>query len=190
MSQIRSLTKYANPITYFKFLKTIAVFSFKSNLLANLWQTTRENFVVRRQWIPTQWSYCIWMQNIEKSTENLILGELTDLFAVLWTTKIQFKARAKKKGFLGVISRWHFHRGPISHGSTHHRKPGSIGAGTTPGRVLKGKKLPGRKKVKYINHLIQLSKQVLIKNNYMTNTFAFLGSFVGGRKCQVQLLLL
>lgn len=48
------------------------------------------------------------------------------------------------KGFAGNIKRHHHHRGPMSHGSKHHRIPGSIGAGTTPGRVVKGRKMPGR----------------------------------------------
>ncbi|KAI8545661.1 hypothetical protein RHMOL_Rhmol07G0057000 [Rhododendron molle] len=44
----------------------------------------------------------------------------------------------------GGIKRHHFRRGPMSHGSHSHREPGSIGAGTTPGRVFPGKKMPGR----------------------------------------------
>ncbi|KAI3448962.1 hypothetical protein Pfo_005627 [Paulownia fortunei] len=48
------------------------------------------------------------------------------------------------KGFQGGIKRHNFKRGPMSHGSKSHRELGSIGAGTTPGRVYKGKKMPGR----------------------------------------------
>ncbi|KAE8692786.1 50S ribosomal protein L3-1 [Hibiscus syriacus] len=48
------------------------------------------------------------------------------------------------KGFQGGIKRHNFKRGQISHGSKSHRALGSIGAGTTPGRVYKGKKMPGR----------------------------------------------
>ena len=47
------------------------------------------------------------------------------------------------KGFQGGTKRWGFSRGPMSHGSKSHRIPGSIGAGTTPGRVYKGKKMAG-----------------------------------------------
>jgi large subunit ribosomal protein L3 len=50
---------------------------------------------------------------------------------------------SKGKGFAGHIKRHHFHRGPKSHGSDHHREPGSIGPGTTPGRVYKGVKMAG-----------------------------------------------
>ncbi|MCK4226789.1 50S ribosomal protein L3 [candidate division WOR-3 bacterium] len=51
---------------------------------------------------------------------------------------------SKGRGFQGVVKRWGFKGGPGSHGSHFHRTPGSVGAGTYPGRVLKGKKLPGR----------------------------------------------
>lgn len=48
------------------------------------------------------------------------------------------------KGFSGYQKRHHFSRGPMSHGCKNHRQPGSIGAGTTPGRVFPGKKMAGR----------------------------------------------
>ena len=48
------------------------------------------------------------------------------------------------KGFAGTVKRHNFSRGPMSHGSKSHRLPGSIGGGTTPGRVYKGKKMSGR----------------------------------------------
>lgn len=51
----------------------------------------------------------------------------------------------KGKGFQGVVKRWGFHGGPKTHGqSDRWRAPGSIGSGTTPGRVYKGKKMAGR----------------------------------------------
>lgn len=50
---------------------------------------------------------------------------------------------SKGKGFAGHIKRHHFARGPKSHGSDHHREPGSIGPGTTPGRVYKGVRMAG-----------------------------------------------
>jgi len=50
----------------------------------------------------------------------------------------------KGKGFAGTIKRWNTHRGPESHGSGYHRGVGSMGGHTSPGRVFKTKKLPGR----------------------------------------------
>ena len=48
------------------------------------------------------------------------------------------------RGFSGLQKRHGFSRGPMSHGSKNHREPGSIGAGTTPGRVYPGKRMAGR----------------------------------------------
>lgn len=48
------------------------------------------------------------------------------------------------KGNAGNIKKNHFSRGPMGHGSKHHRLQGSLGSGTTPGRVIPGKKMPGR----------------------------------------------
>ena len=48
------------------------------------------------------------------------------------------------KGFTGLQKRHNFARGPMTHGSKNHRAPGSIGMGTSPGRVLPGKKMAGQ----------------------------------------------
>ncbi len=66
---------------------------------------------------------------------------ITDLFAP--GDLVDVSGISKGKGFAGHIKRHHFHRGPKTHGSDHHRAPGSIGPGTTPGRVYKGIKMAG-----------------------------------------------
>ncbi len=50
----------------------------------------------------------------------------------------------KGKGFQGVVKRWGFGGLPQTHGSMMHRRPGAVGCGTTPGRIWKGRKMPGR----------------------------------------------
>lgn len=57
--------------------------------------------------------------------------------------KIDVSGTSKGKGFQGTIKRHGQSRGPETHGSMYHRRPGSMGAGTSPGRVFKGKKQPG-----------------------------------------------
>ena len=57
--------------------------------------------------------------------------------------KLDIQGTSKGKGFQGVIKRHGQSRGPMGHGSMYHRRPGSMGSTTTPGRVFKGKKLPG-----------------------------------------------
>ena len=64
-----------------------------------------------------------------------------DVFAA--GDKIDVQGTSKGKGFQGVIKRHGQHRGPMGHGSMYHRRPGSMGSTSTPGRVFKGKKLPG-----------------------------------------------
>ncbi len=59
-------------------------------------------------------------------------GELVDVTGV-----------SKGRGFAGTVKRHHFKRGPKTHGSDNYRKPGSIGPGTTPGRVYKGLRMAG-----------------------------------------------
>ena len=64
-----------------------------------------------------------------------------DIFAEGETVDIT--GTTKGKGFQGVIKRHGQSRGPMGHGSMYHRRPGSMGSTSTPGRVFKGKKLPG-----------------------------------------------
>jgi large subunit ribosomal protein L3 len=64
-----------------------------------------------------------------------------DLFAA--GDLVDVSGVSKGKGFAGHVKRHHFSRGPKTHGSDHHREPGSIGPGTTPGRVYKGVRMAG-----------------------------------------------
>jgi large subunit ribosomal protein L3 len=66
---------------------------------------------------------------------------LADLFSA--GDEVDVTGVSKGKGTAGVIKRHNFRRGPKTHGSDHHRAPGSIGPGTTPGRVYRGMKMSG-----------------------------------------------
>lgn len=66
---------------------------------------------------------------------------LGDLFTA--GDEVDVTGVSKGKGTAGVIKRHNFRRGPTTHGSDHHRAPGSIGPGTTPGRVYRGMKMSG-----------------------------------------------
>lgn len=65
-----------------------------------------------------------------------------DVFAA--GERVDVTGVSKGKGFAGVIKRHHFSRGPMAHGSKYHRRVGSLNAGTTPSRVFKNRKMPGR----------------------------------------------
>jgi large subunit ribosomal protein L3 len=64
-----------------------------------------------------------------------------DIFAAGESVKVT--GTTKGRGFQGVVKRHGFGGGPNTHGNTKHRKPGSVGPGTDPSRVIKGKKMPG-----------------------------------------------
>lgn len=70
-------------------------------------------------------------------------GEKVTLASLTEVEFVTVMATSKGKGYQGVIKRHNFSRGPETHGSHHHREPGSVGMNSKPGRVLKGKKLPG-----------------------------------------------
>ena len=78
------------------------------------------------------------------STESFTVSQKisVDLFEVGQNVNISGKTIGK--GFAGTIKRHHFTRGPMTHGSKNHREPGSIGQGSTPAKVHKGKKMAGR----------------------------------------------
>jgi len=68
---------------------------------------------------------------------------------------VNLVGKSSGKGFSGLQKRHNFARGPMTHGSKNHREPGSIGMGTTPGRVLPGKKMAGQlgNKITHIKRL-------------------------------------
>jgi len=78
---------------------------------------------------------------IEIPTYNVGDVVKVDIFTVGETVKVT--GTSKGRGFQGVVKRYGIGGGPNTHGNTKHRRPGSIGPGTDPSRVIKGKKMPG-----------------------------------------------
>lgn len=79
-----------------------------------------------------------------KTVNELQIGTILNVDIFKIGNFINVSGQSIGKGFCGNQKRHHFSRGPMSHGSKNHRQPGSIGAGTTPGRVFPGKKMAGR----------------------------------------------
>src|SRR5664279_3909659 len=98
--------------------------------------------------------------------EMFAAGDLVDVTGV-----------SKGKGFAGHIKRHHFHRGPKTHGSDHHRAPGSIGPGTTPGRVYKGMKMAGHMG----DERVTTKKLRVVRTDAERNLLLVKGSLPGGR---------
>ena len=81
--------------------------------------------------------------------QNLKPGDKIEIGIFQPGEKVDVTGISKGKGFSGVIKRYGFSRGPETHGSHHHRKPGSIGS-MFPQRVIKGKKMPGHQGVERV----------------------------------------
>ena len=76
--------------------------------------------------------------------EDFKLGQIIKVDTFEVGQKVRVTGKSIGKGFAGNQKRHNFSRGPMTHGSKNHRLPGSIGAGSTPGRVYPGKKMAGR----------------------------------------------
>jgi len=76
--------------------------------------------------------------------EDFKLGQVIKVDTFNVGQKVRVTGKSIGKGFAGNQKRHNFSRGPMTHGSKNHRLPGSIGAGSTPGRVYPGKKMAGR----------------------------------------------
>lgn len=90
---------------------------------------------------------------------------------------VDIQGITKGKGFQGVIKRHGQSRGPMGHGSMYHRRPGSMGSTSTPGRVFKGKKLPGHMGVDYVT----IQNLTIIRVDLDKNAILVKGSVPGNK---------
>lgn len=75
---------------------------------------------------------------------ELAVGQKVALESLKKGDKVKISGLSRGRGFQGAVRRWNFNGGPASHGSGFHRKPGSVGNRTWPGRVMPGKRMAGR----------------------------------------------
>jgi len=111
------------------------------------------------------------------SVEDLKVGDelKADVFAA--GDKVDIQGTSKGKGFQGVIKRWNQSRGPMGHGSMYHRRPGSMGSTSTPGRVYPGKNLPGHMGVETIT----IQNLEVVKVDLDKNVILVKGSVPGAK---------
>ena len=109
------------------------------------------------------------------SVEGVKVGDelKADTFAA--GDKVDIQGISKGKGFQGVIKRHGQSRGPMGHGSMYHRRPGSMGPTSTPGRVFKGKKLPGHMG----RNTITIQNLEVVKVDLVKNVILVKGSVPG-----------
>ena len=103
------------------------------------------------------------------------IGQKISLEVLDNVQKVDVTGRSIGKGFQGTVKRHNFSRGPMGHGSKNHREPGSIGAGTTPSRVIKGKRMAGNMG----NERVTISKLTLVKVDADNSLLLIKGSVPG-----------
>ena len=119
---------------------------------------------------------------LENAADYKVADEIkADIFAA--GDKVDATAISKGKGFQGAIKRHGQHRGPMAHGSKFHRHAGSNGSATTPGRVFKGKKMPGQMGHKKIT----IQNLEVVKVDVENNLILVKGAVPGPKKALVTL---
>ena len=96
--------------------------------------------------------------------EEFKLGQELKVDVLKPGDQVKISGNAIGKGFQGSIKRHHFARGPMSHGSKNHRGHGTIGAGTSPGRIEKGTRMAGRMGGKKVTQSAQVVQVIPEKN--------------------------
>ena len=109
------------------------------------------------------------------NTQDFEVGQVLNVDLFSPDQLVNVKGKTIGKGFMGLQKRHNFSRGPMTHGSKNHRAPGSIGMGTTPGRVLPGKKMAGQ----LGNKLTTIKKLTVIQSNSKENILVIKGSVPG-----------
>ena len=103
------------------------------------------------------------------------VGQKIYLSVLEGVAKVDVTGKSIGKGFQGPVKRWNFNRGPMAHGSKNHREPGSIGAGTTPGRIYKGKRMAGNMG----NEKVTVAKLTVVKVDNENGLLLVKGSVPG-----------
>nr|YP_009394587.1 ribosomal protein L3 [Vertebrata thuyoides]ARW63149.1 ribosomal protein L3 [Vertebrata thuyoides] len=110
-----------------------------------------------------------------KNNKTKEIGEVIRIEEIKKEKSVTISGISIGKGFSGYQKRHKFSRGPMSHGSKNHREPGSIGAGTTPGRVFPGKKMAGRMG----NKKVSIKNLKIVKTDNKNNILIIKGSIPG-----------
>ena len=117
------------------------------------------------------------------SPEEYTVGQVINLDNFSAGQKIRVTGTSIGKGFAGNQKRHNFSRGPMTHGSKNHRLPGSIGAGSTPGRVYPGKKMAGQMG----NKKVTLKNTEIVFVNSEENIIVLKGSVPGKKDAVLKL---
>lgn len=118
--------------------------------------------------------------------EGLKLGDQISIDSLVKGDVVKITSKSKGRGFQGSVRRWNFAGGPASHGSKFHRRPGSSGNRTWPGRVMPGKKFPGQ----WGNETVTVKNVEVVEIIPAENVVMVKGPVPGGRNTLVKLVRL
>ena len=116
-----------------------------------------------------------------EDVSDYTVGQTLDVSLFTDGEEVDVTGVSKGKGFAGTIKRHNFRRGPETHGSDSHRQPGSIGAGTYPGKVFKGTPMAGRMG----NDRITVKKMTIVRSDAERNLLLIKGSLPGARNAMI-----
>lgn len=126
-----------------------------------------------------------WIKEVRQTApEGVKVGQRVDLASLKAGDRVRISGRSKGRGFSGAMKRHGFGGGPASHGSGFHRKPGSIGNCTWPGRVMPGRKMPGQ----YGNEKVTVPRALVVDVLPDENVLLIKGPVPGARNSLVQLM--
>lgn len=111
------------------------------------------------------------------------IGQTLDVALFAEGEEVDVTGVSKGHGFAGTVKRHGFRRGPETHGSDSHRQPGSIGAGTYPGKVFKGTKMSGRMG----NDRITVQKLTIVRSDATRNVLLIKGPVPGAPNSMVMI---
>jgi len=112
---------------------------------------------------------------VDENESTFKIGQVLNVDSFSPGQLVNIRGKSIGKGFSGLQKRWNFTRGPMTHGSKNHRAPGSIGMGTSPGRVLPGKKMSGQ----LGNKITTIKKLKVIQIDSDENILVIKGSVPG-----------
>ena len=114
-------------------------------------------------------------------TADMAVGQVITADAFAEGELVDVTGTSKGRGFDGTVKRHGFRRGPETHGSDSHRQPGSIGAGTYPGKVFKGTGMAGRMG----SDRVTVKKMTIVRRDEQRNLLLIKGSLPGSPNSMV-----
>lgn len=126
----------------------------------------------------------LFVKEIRQDGASVNVGQMVSIDSLKPGDLVRLSSRSKGRGFAGAVKRWGLAGGPATHGSHFHRRPGSVGNRTWPGRVMPGKRFPGH----YGDEMITIANVKIVDVIHEENVVLVKGPVPGAPNSLVQLL--